>query len=314
LGAWAFFDSKYDLMPFIFPIILPSGASLSDHQNYARPLHAVQQKVMIAFISGENGAMRRLIIEEPISAASIWARRFALFAATLSLLDIALTRSAKIELSATLTLIGAVLICACTALLLAGTAAVIIWQTGRRGIGRMLSAFVLSMIVLAYPLYLAGKAVSLPQINDVATDLVNPPSFSSTAHARLMRDGLVYGDTSLDWRDAQRRAYPDMQPIVIDAESDEAFQLVQKTIAARGWIIVEQVPPSKQNPIARIDAIDRSLIMGFPNDITIRLTPAQGQTRIDLRAASRFGKHDFGDNARRIMRFAQELQNQLDAR
>ncbi|NBU21594.1 DUF1499 domain-containing protein [bacterium] len=62
------------------------------------------------------------------------------------------------------------------------------------------------------------------------------------------------------------------------------------------------------------DAVDRSLVMGFPQDVTIRLRPLAGQTRIDIRSASRIGKHDFGDNARRIQRFAQELQVQLDAR
>ena len=38
------------------------------------------------------------------------------------------------------------------------------------------------------------------------------------------------------------------------------------------------------------------------------------QTRIDLRAASRYGRHDFGANARRILAFAEGLQTQLDAK
>ena len=54
--------------------------------------------------------------------------------------------------------------------------------------------------------------------------------------------------------------------------------------------------------------------MGFPEDVTIRVRPLAGQTRIDIRSASRFGRHDFGGNAGRIQRFAQELQTQLDAR
>jgi uncharacterized protein (DUF1499 family) len=48
--------------------------------------------------------------------------------------------------------------------------------------------------------------------------------------------------------------------------------------------------------------------------VTIRLRPLAGQTRIDMRSASRVGRHDFGANARRIQRFAQEVQAQLDAR
>ena len=48
--------------------------------------------------------------------------------------------------------------------------------------------------------------------------------------------------------------------------------------------------------------------------MTIRLKPLIGQTRVDVRSASRYGRHDFGSNAEEIRRFASELQNQLDAR
>ena len=52
----------------------------------------------------------------------------------------------------------------------------------------------------------------------------------------------------------------------------------------------------------------------FAEDVTIRVRPLAGQTRIDLRSASRFGGHDFGSNARRVQAFSDELQAQLDAR
>ena len=54
--------------------------------------------------------------------------------------------------------------------------------------------------------------------------------------------------------------------------------------------------------------------MGFPDDITIRIQPLAGQTKLDVRSASRYGRNDFGVNARRIERFAEELQTQLDAK
>ena len=64
---------------------------------------------------------------------------------------------------------------------------------------------------------------------------------------------------------------------------------------------------------ARIEAIDHTFLFHFPDDITIRLRPAAGQTRIDMRSASRFGEHDFVMNAKRIRKFSTELQAQLDA-
>ena len=60
--------------------------------------------------------------------------------------------------------------------------------------------------------------------------------------------------------------------------------------------------------------MDRTTLMGLDEDVTVRLRPLAGQTRIDIRAASRHGRHDFGSNARRIARFAEELQAQVDQR
>jgi uncharacterized protein (DUF1499 family) len=115
-------------------------------------------------------------------------------------------------------------------------------------------------------------------------------------------------------REAQRRAFPTVSPIVLELEAEEAWQMVLKAVAARKWLVVDQVKPGGRIGVGHIDAIDATLLMGFPQDVTIRLRPLAGQTRIDIRSASRFGRHDFGVNAQRIQRFAQELQAQLDAR
>ena len=95
-------------------------------------------------------------------------------------------------------------------------------------------------------------------------------------------------------RRAQVAAYPGVQPKVIDADGEEAFQLVIKTLAARGWKIVDQTAPGGRSGLGHIDAVDRTPIMAFPDDITIRLRPLPGQMRIDVRSASRYGRHDFG--------------------
>ena len=44
-------------------------------------------------------------------------------------------------------------------------------------------------------------------------------------------------------------------------------------------------------------------------DVAIRIRPLAGQTRIDIRSASRFGRHDLGTNAARIQSLADELQD-----
>jgi uncharacterized protein (DUF1499 family) len=47
--------------------------------------------------------------------------------------------------------------------------------------------------------------------------------------------------------------------------------------------------------------------MGFPSDIAIRIKPSATQTRIDIRSVSRLGRHDFGANAGRIVKFASDV-------
>ena len=258
--------------------------------------------------------MRRLIIEEPYSAAALWSRRLALFALALGAISVALARGASLDVASIMSVMGAAIFFACAALLLAMAAAVVIWRTGRRGTGIMVLGAFFAALLLAWPAWLTVQAVRLPVLNDVSTDLVDPPTFFRSAKADQARGGIRHGTIAPETRDAQRRAYPDVQPILLDLDADEAWQLVEKAVAARGWQVVQELPPGGRAGLGHIDATDKSPIMGFADDVTIRVRPLAGQTRIDIRSASRWGRHDFGGNARRIQRFARELQTQLDAR
>ena len=264
---------------------------------------------------GSKGlGMRRLLIEEPYSEAALWSRRLAVFSAAVGLISVALARSRSVDYSATMAVFSAALLIACTAILLASTGAVVIWRTGRRGVGVICGACLVAGAVLGYPSYLLAQAIRLPPISDVSTDLVNPPSFSRSAAALAARADVTHRELPTAVRDAQRRAYPDIQPIVLDLQADETWRLVERALAARGWRIVEETPPGGRMGLGHIEAVARSRLMGLPDDITIRIRPLADQTRIDVRAASRYGRHDFGENAALIERFSDELQTQLDAR
>ena len=265
-------------------------------------------------IIGARVAMRRLILDEPLSAAAVWSRRLASFAVAVALISVVLARSSLVDFAPVLAVFGASILFACLALLFAASGAVVIWRTGRRGVGAILGGLFLSVLVLAMPAYLTAQAIRLPLLNDVSTDLNDPPEFSRSPRALAARNGLTHAEIPAEWRDAQRRAYPALQPIVLDLETDEAWPLVLKAMENRGWRIVDQTRPGGRVGIGHIDAVDKTPIMGFQDDVTVRVRPLAGQTRIDLRSASRFGRHDFGANARRIARFATELQAQLDAR
>ena len=250
--------------------------------------------------------MRRLILEEPVSRAALWSRRLAAFALAVAGIAIFLSRSGALEPANAIVVFGASLILACLAALLSGTAAVVIWRTGRRGAGPAAAGLVLALALLVWPARLAVEALALPAINDVSTDLDTPPSYLRSARALEARAGRTPPETSLETRQQQKLAYPHVQPVLLDMEPAQAYQLALRLAKGRGWRIVDAAPPSVRDGVGHIDATDRSLFFAFVDDIAIRITPLVNQTRLDLRSASRVGRHDFGANAGRIEAFAAE--------
>jgi len=289
--------------------------------------------------------MRRLILEEPVSELASWSRRLALFALALALIGVLLARNASIEVTAALSVYGASIVIACCALLFAAAGAMVIWRTGRRGVFPIIIAVLLALVFLAWPSWLALEAVRLPLLNDVTTDVNDPPQFSTSEEVRAARGSRQYGAIGEAVRLEQQRAYSDIQPIIIDQEAGEVYEMVLEAARSLGWTIVEQsetperppspkpvfvtrggkrvrvVPPRPPAPKpykqeardGRIEAYARTPIMGFPDDITIRIRALPDQARVDVRSASRFGRHDFGANAKRIRQFAAALQEQLDS-
>lgn len=256
--------------------------------------------------------MRRHIPEEPVSRAAIWSRRLAVFALPVAAIAVLLARFDTVEPPAALAVLGGAIVIALGAVLLFAAACAVIWRTGRRGLGEAIGGLVFATATLGYPAYLAFEAVRLPVLADVSTDTIDPPQFSLSTAAMKARAGLTPPGVSAEGREEQRAAYPDVEPIVVDLDVDEAFQLVLKTAAIRGWRLVDRRLPGERSGLGHVDFLDRTLVMGFFDDITVRLRPLAGQTRIDVRSASRYGRHDFGANAKRIEGFAEELQAELN--
>ena len=262
----------------------------------------------------DSAAMRHIILEEPYSRAAVWSRRLAGFSIAVMLISILLARSQIVDAGAALAVFGAAIVVALAALLAALAGAAVIWSKGWKGTGLVLAGVALAALVLAEPAWLTAQAVRLPTLNDVSTDLNDPPDFSRSRQAIAARGNFDHPPISPETREAQRAAYTNIQPIVLDLEIEDAWPLVQKAVAARKWRVVEEVRPGGRVAVGHIDAIARTLVMGFADDVAIRVRPLAAQTRIDVRSASRLGRHDFGANAKRIQTFSDELQAQLDAR
>ena len=259
--------------------------------------------------------MRRLSVAEPVARSAVWARRLAVFALAAAAVAVTLSRLRAADPAAALTVFGAALALAALAALLAVSAASIIWREGYRGAGQAALALLLALALAAYPLYLAGIAFALPQINDVSTDLKSPPPFLFSAKAREARAGGEPLPASEAAIKAQRAAYPDIATITVEADSTAAYQLALAAAASLGWKVVDSEPPNLAGDgAALIEATARTLFFGFVSDIAIRIRPGATRTAIDIRSVSRVGRHDFGANARRIRKFAAAIKEAEEER
>jgi uncharacterized protein (DUF1499 family) len=62
-----------------------------------------------------------------------------------------------------------------------------------------------------------------------------------------------------------------------------------------------------------IEAVARTPILGFRDDVVVRVRATTDGARIDVRSASRYGRHDFGTNAGRVRNLIDDIDDVLSA-
>lgn len=140
-----------------------------------------------------------------------------------------------------------------------------------------------------------------PPINDITTDLEDPPSFNFVIPYREPGSNPIeYGGPEVAAR--QREAHPEVAPIYTPLDKRAAFQRAFETAEALGWEVVAGDPYT-----GIIEAIDTTAFFRFKDDIVIRVREETNGSRVDLRSRSRIGRSDLGKNAERIMRFSEEF-------
>lgn len=249
---------------------------------------------------------RRRIAEEPVAQTAVWARRLALFALVASVLSIIIVRSGLLEIGPALATFAGALAFALAAILLAFAAFVVIWRQGLDGLRSALLALCIGAALLAYPAYLGIQAYRLPPITDVVTDPEDPPRFEVIARLRP-RDANPVAYPGPAVAEQQRAAYPDIEPLIVTSNVQQTYDTALAVITKRKWFIVDARPPQAGRREGRIEAVSRTPIMGFREDVVVRVRPDGDGSRLDVRSASRYGPHDLGGNAARITRLIEEV-------
>jgi len=251
--------------------------------------------------------LRRPFVDEPMSPLAIWSARLAWFALAVAALSVIIVRSGLLEIGPAIATFGAALVFAAAAILLALASFIAIWRSGSSGLGRAIGGMLLGLMLLAYPAYLGLRASKLPEINDITTDLSNPPRFEVLS--RLRPRGRV--DYPAGLADQQRKAYPDVTPLQVELPVRAAYDVALKVINKRKWLVVDARPPATPRRAGGIEAGARTTIMGFRDDVVVRVTGLRdGGSRVDVRSASRYGLHDFGANARRIVALLADIDDE----
>lgn len=254
-----------------------------------------------------------LAIPEKEPSASRWATRAALFAFGLIVATAFLHRLFGLATPVAFNLLAVAMGIAVLSILCALIASAIIWQTGRPGTARVLFAVCLSLALLSAPLLYLVWLLSYPLLNDISTDVSNPPAFSAIARLRGPGDNPVTYNRARS-ADEQARAYPDIKPLGIARSSDEAYALVVDAVKRLKMDIArEKAPDPEAGTPGVIEAVDRTLIMGFYEDIAIRVSGDSESARVDIRSASRFGSADMGSNAEGVRELIKEVQARVDA-
>ena len=141
-----------------------------------------------------------------------------------------------------------------------------------------------------------------PSIHDITTDPEDPPAFVALLARRAGRRVSPPEYDGAHAATEQRRAYPDLQPLMLAAPLAQVFDAATAAARTMGWEIV-----AADRDVARIEAIATTRLMRFKDDVVIRLRQDVTGVRVDVRSKSRLGRGDLGTNARRIRRYLAAL-------
>lgn len=147
-------------------------------------------------------------------------------------------------------------------------------------------------------LLLLGSGGDVPPIHDITTDAVDPPQFSVAPERRGRNSNSLA--IKPDVIDAQLVAYPDVTTLVSADGLEASFAHALEVARELGWDVYRE-----DLNAGYIEAVDTTRVMGFKDDIVIRIRTNGDGTIVDLRSVSRVGRSDLGANAARIRRFAE---------
>lgn len=177
-------------------------------------------------------------------------------------------------------------------------------REARRGIGRALLAIAVGALA-----FRAGGRLPIgtppPVLHDVTTDTQHPPEYVTVAALRgrdpVALVALAYPGEQL--ASQQQSTYPDIRPLLLAVSRDEAFTRALATVRRLGWTLV-----SADGDAGRIEASVSTRLFGTVDDVVVRISAAEGGSRVDVRSTAR--EPGGSTNATRVRAVLEALRNE----
>lgn len=177
------------------------------------------------------------------------------------------------------------------------------WVTrNQTGAIKSLAAAFIALGLLAPMIHGIIKPVKRgPAIHDITTDTTNPPQFFVLDDTRAgAKNSLTYAGDEVAV--IQKKLYPYIKPIQSNLSAKDAYDKALNIAKNKGWKIVAEEPDR-----LRFEATAQTLFFGFIDDVAVKVTPINSESRVDIRSISRVGRSDKGVNAARIMAFTESF-------
>jgi uncharacterized protein (DUF1499 family) len=251
--------------------------------------------------------------DQPPSFLATWTSRIAVFGVVAAVATAGLHRLGLLPTPVAMTIAYTIIACAALSLVMAFVAGLDIWVTGRQGAARVFFGAIVALGLLALPAGVWAMSLRYPQLNDISTDLNEPPEFTEAKDERTP-DANPIDYPGEPFATMQRDHYPDLKSIVVPRTTEEAYELVLQAIAKQKLKTTLEVPPEDEDDAPGfIELSERSQILGLVDDIIIRVIGEDKMARIDIRSAARYGANDFGRNVEHTRTLLKEIASRFEA-
>ncbi|HFB2047700.1 MAG: DUF1499 domain-containing protein [Hyphomicrobiaceae bacterium] len=239
--------------------------------------------------------------------SGVWTMHLGLFTASITLLTIIFHRTMGLDTLVALNLFILSFVTAGFVFFLGIFTLTKVWKHGKPGGSNALMGMLVAVVLLMWPLIILHISSNYPAINDITTDLSDPPQFVMLHKNRPPgTNSLTYPGEILAAQ--QREAYKNINSLQFNRSSEEILKLVKLTLLNMNMSVVGVMNvDNTEFDYWQIEAIDRTSFIGFIDDVVVRVKQTNDKSVVDIRSLSRYGKFDLGCNAGRIEKFQQEL-------